>query len=361
MKYKEDWEEAQHRYSALWGGEMFGRPCIDVRAPKQVSKTVCVPEPADDEARWLAPAYILPDLRRELAGTWWGGESIPGRHLMAGWVNCLGGTPVFDSRTIWFEKREVDFSAPSPFRHDPQSPWVRKHRELHGAVLEEAGWDDFMAPGAGGLPANDLLSMMMGTENFLLALMDEPDWMEEAIITGALDQLRQKNELRAVVRSRHMFWYGKTGWMCFWAPEPFLSTQSDVSCMLSPAAFERFVLPEIEIYGRVYNALWYHLDGGDARQHLPCLLALPYLRVLQYTPAPNEPPNGPAHMDFYRRVQGAGKIVHIELPKENVERVVRELDPSLLMLKTRCGSPEEGEGLLKSLPGWANVARRNRH
>jgi hypothetical protein len=48
-------------------------------------------------------------------------------------------------------------------------------------------------------------------------------------------------------------------------------------------------------WAEAYGALWYHLDGGDARQHLPRLLSLPYLRVVQYTPAPCEPPNGPGH------------------------------------------------------------------
>ena len=63
--------------------------------------------------------------------------------------------------------------------------------------------------------------------------------------------------------------------------------------MLSPAMFDRFVVPELDVYGEDHGALWYHLDGGDARQHLPRLLSLPYLRVVQYVPAPFEPPNGP--------------------------------------------------------------------
>lgn len=358
MKYKPDWEEASARYSALWSGGMLDRPCIDVRAPLDVPAPDFA-KPADPEARWTDPRYRLSVLRRDLLCTWYGGEAIPGGLLMAGWLNCLGGDLKFDERTIWFEKREVDFSKPSPFRHDPESHRSRQLIKLHNALLDEAGWDDFLAGTPRGLPANDLLSMMMGTERFLLALIDEPDWMEEAIITGARDQLSGWKKRREEVKSRHKFWYGKASFMGFWAPEPFLSTQSDVSCMLSQEAFERFILPEIELYGAEYNALWYHLDGADARHHLPCLLSLPYLRVLQYTPAPNEPPNGPEHLNFYKRVQDAGKIIHIRVPKENIEPVVRNLDPALLMLKTACASPEEGNELLKSLETWANAPSRS--
>lgn len=353
MKYKTDWPEARRRLTALWRGERLDRPCIVVTAPRRAPEPTPVPEPADDEARWLDPAYRVAVARRQMESTWWGGEAIPSCLLMAGWVNCLGGTPRFAPQTIWFETQEVDFARPSPFRHDPRSIWTRKYRALLLALCDAAGRDDFLIGSAGGLPANDLLSMLMGTPEFLFALVDHPDWMAAAIVTGAEDQVRARREWQALIRERHEFWYGIAGWMPFWAPEPFLCTQSDVSCMLSPEMFDRFVVPELDIYGAEHGALWYHLDGGDARQHLPRLLSLPYLRVVQYTPAPCEPPNGPEHLGMYRQIQAAGRIVHVELPWQNVEPLVRELDPTLLMLQTRCPSRDEAERLLEQSVAWA--------
>jgi hypothetical protein len=122
--------------------------------------------------------------------------------------------------------------------------------------------------------------------------------------------------------------------------------------------FDRFVLPELELYAREFGALWYHLDGGDARQHLPRLLSMPRLRVLQYTPAPFEPPNGPDHLDFYRRVQAAGKIVHISVDAKDVEPLARGLDPSLLMLHTSCRTEQEGRELLADAVRWTAARRR---
>lgn len=357
MKYKDDWPEAQRRLSALWHRERLDRPCIAVLAPQSVEAQTPLPEPCDNEARWLDPAYRVAVVRHELEHTWWGGEAVPSSLLMANWVICLGGTPRFDASTIWFETREVDFGQPSPFRHDPESRWMHKYRTLLLALCEAAGRDGFLVGKPGGLPANDLLSMHMGTKAFLFALVDHPEWMARAIVTGARDQIQARQELQALVRERHDYWYGNAGWMPFWAPEPFNTTQSDVSCMLSPAMFERFVVPEIDIYGQEHGALWYHLDGGDARHHLPRLLSLPYLRVVQYTPAPGEPPNGPDHLDMYRRIQAAGRIVHIELPWPNVEPLVCELDPALLMLHTWCPSREEGERLLEQAVTWARNAR----
>lgn len=351
MKHKPDWPEAQKRLTALWNHDILDRPCIAVTAPSG-RKVDPVPVPAEPRKKWLDPDWIRSDLTARLESTWWGGEGIPSYLLMGCWVLCLGGTPRFDLRTIWFETADVDFSRPSPFRYRDDDPWVRDYARLYESVLRLAGKDDFLVGGSGALPANDLLSMLMGTESFLINLIDHPDWMQRAILEGAREQCRVRLALRERARGCHDFWYGIGGWMPFWAPEPFSPTQSDVSCMLSPELFDRFVLPELEVYGGALGAMWYHLDGGDARQHLPRLLSLPYLRVLQYTPAPGEPPNGPGHLDFYRRVQAAGKIVHVYVPKAHVEPLVKALDPALLMLQTSCDTVDEGERLLQAAKRW---------
>lgn len=351
MKYKMDWLDAQKRLTALWHREVIDRPCIAVTAPS--GKKVEPPAaPKTPFQKWMDTEWVLGDLSAHLENTWWGGEAIPSYLLMGGWVLCLGGKPRFDLQTIWFDTFAVDFSKPSLFNYKQENVWVEAHSNLYQAVVRFAGKDDFLVGHPCILPANDLLSMLMGTEIFLINLVDHRAWMRDAILAGASEQLRVSEQLRAMVRHKHDFWYGNAGWMPFWAPEPFITTQSDVSCMLSTEMFKDFILPELVMYGDVFGALWYHLDGGDARHHLTQLLSLPYLRVIQYTPAPNEPPNGPAHLELYRAIQQAGKIVHIEVPHWYVEPLVKELDPAYLMLQTHCGDVAQGEILLESSKNW---------
>jgi len=353
MKYKPDWPEAKRRLTALWHGERLDRPCIAIRAPRDAAEPIHAPEPADEEARWMDPAYRVALALKQLEGTWWGGESVPSAHQMAGWVNCLGGTPRFSPDTIWFETVEVDFERPSPFRQDANVAWTAKYRTLIEALCEAAGQDGFLVGAPGHLPANDLLSMLMGTQEFLTSLVDHPDWMADAILTGAHDQTITRKDLQRTIRQcDHEYWYGNAGWMPFWAPETYNATQSDVSCMLSPQMFDRFILPEIDLYGEEHGALWYHLDGGDAKQHLPRLLSRPYMRVIQYVPAPFEPPNGPDHLEMYRQIQSAGRIVHIETPVANVEPLVRDLDPARLMLDVHVATPDDGKRLLEQCVEW---------
>ena len=60
---------------------------------------------------------------------------------------------------------------------------------------------------------------------------------------------------------------------------------------------------------------------------------------------------------MYKRIQAAGKIVHLELPWPHVEPLVRELDPSLLMLQTHVASCADGERLLAQAAAWARSAK----
>ena len=227
---------------------------------------------------------------------------------------------------------------------------------LHAAfaLLKAAGKDNFMIGGGGGMPPTDMLAFVIGTEQVLLGMAEHPGWIKAAIgqMTANWVALEKKFQERA--QKTHAFWYGNAGWMPFWAPESFVATQSDISCMISPAMFEKFIIPELDSIGRECGNVWYHLDGQSAFQHLPRLLSLPYMKVIQFVPMAGTPLNGPAYLDLYRQIQAADKIVHIGVPKENIEPLVRELNPGRLMIDTACRSAEEAGELLAAARRWTS-------
>jgi len=354
MKYHHNWENAKKRFTDLWEGKPTRIPYIGIRAPVKEQPVSELNPPAKDEDFWLDPDWMIAKLEDSMENTHWLGEIVPGILLMSCWLISLGGKPEFDRKTIWFDQYpEIDFSKPSPFRHDKNDPWFLKFKHLFEVVVKTASERGFWIGAHKGLPANDLLSMHMGTDNFFIAMMEHPEWVKDAIVRGAEDQLSVFIEfLKFAEKYLGDSCYCGTGWMPFWAPVPFLRTQSDVSCMLSPEMFETFILPELEIYGKSFP-LWYHLDGGNAKQHLPVLLSLPYLKVLQYVPMPSEPRNGIEHIEFYQQVQKAGKIVHIEVGAEKIkEEFIKELDPSKILIDTNCGSLDEAEALLDKIAKW---------
>ena len=351
MRYKADWAEARERLTALWEGRVLDRPYLSVCAPRP-SDVPWPGAPASAEERWLNPDWVVPHLRAQLAATYWGGEAVPSYLLMAGWAVSYGARPHFADETIWHDPLAVDWETPPAFAFDPADPWVQRYADLYRRVVAEAGWDDFLVGCPCLLPANDLLAALLGTDTLLIELLDHPEWLDAAVRQLAAAQGEAFAYFAQLARPTHAYWYGIGGWMPFWAPEPFHATQSDVSCMISTAMYDAYVLPDLETQHAQMPNLWYHLDGRTAQQHLPRLCSLPYVRVIQYTPMPDEPPNGPEHLALYRAIQAAGKIVHIQAPIANVEPLARALDPARLLIDTWADSVADAEALLAASRRW---------
>lgn len=353
MKYKENWDEAKARLTALWEGRFIERPCISVRAPN--GRPEQHPTPVSGEEKWLDPGFIVRDAMSWFEPNYYGGEYIPSYLLMAAWAaNTYGATPHFPMETIWFEPVVPDWDSLPSFSFDLESPWLKKVAAIHEALLNAAGYDDFLVGSVCGMPANDMLAFVIGAENVLLGMNEHPDWIRRAIGQLSDNYVEIMHHFQERAKRTHAFWYGLGGWMPFWAPEPFMVMQSDISCMISPTMFESFVVPDLDRVGRE-GAVWYHLDGQSAFQHLPRLLSLPYLKVVQFTAMAGTAPNGPEYLDLYRRIQAADKIVHIQAPKENIEPLVRELNPGRLMIETACNSVAEAEQLLESAKRWTRA------
>jgi 5-methyltetrahydrofolate--homocysteine methyltransferase len=265
-------------------------------------------------------------------------------------MDCGGGFTFPANRgTIWFKETRLDFDRPPAFGFDEANPCIRQYEKLHRACLDAAEDDGFLVGQPIVLPGNDVLPLLMGPERFLTALVDHPQWMKAALAQLAEKHARVMEHFLTMNRIACRYWYGIAGWADFWAPEPFLATQSDVSCMLSPGMFAEFVLPELDLLGRRFGRLWYHLDGPDARRHLPALLSRDYIQAVQFVPGAGQPPNGPAWLDTYRQIQGAGRIVWLSLPAENIAPLLRQLDLGLVCFQTWAATEQETRDLLASM------------
>ena len=352
MKYKDDWPKAKERWTALWEGRVLDRPCITVNAPN--GKPYLGPKASSPEEQWLDPDVIVRTMLATFDCTYHGGESFPSYLLMAGWVaNTYGAAPRFNWNTIWFEPISVDWDNPPTFELDWDSPWLGKVSALQRAALAAAGYDDFLVSSGCFMSAGDMLAFVIGTQEVLSCMALRPEWTRAAILQLTRNWIALHRHFREVAAPTHVDWYGNAGWMPYWAPAPFIATQSDLSCMISTAMFEEFVVPELDLIGEAFGSVWYHLDGQSAFHHLPRLLSLPYMKVIQFVPEAGTPPNGPEYIEFYRKVQEAGKIVHVQLPAEYVEPVLKQVDPALICLMTQCNSPEEAEELLTRSARWA--------
>jgi hypothetical protein len=129
-------------------------------------------------------------------------------------------------------------------------------------------------------------------------------------------------------------------------------SQSDMSCMVSPELFQKFVIRELDLLGERYGLIWYHLDGADAIRHLPALLSRPYIRAIQFVPGAGKPPNGPEYINLYQEVLAAKRCLDIEVPLDQVEYLVRRLRPEGVLLRTWTDTPEDADELLDKVKKW---------
>lgn len=356
MKYKPDWPQARERLTALWNHGHVDRPCIAVTAPNGKKWEWPVLRKVED--KWLDPDYIVQNAIATFETTYYGGEAIPSVLNMALWANnTYGATPHFPAETIWFDPIQVDWDNPPTFELNWNDPYFHKCMAIHKALVKAAGKDDFLVGGGGGMSPNDMLAFVIGTENVLLAMAERPEWVWQSILKLTENWIALVRRFSEVSRQATDYWYGLAGWMPLWIPEPFVCVQSDLSCMISAGMFDRFIVPELDMTARAFKHIWYHLDGQSAFQHLPRLLSLPYIRFIQFVPMCGTAPNGPDHIELYRKIQAAGKIVHINVPAENVEPLCKALDPGLLMLETRCESVRDADDLLASAARWTRERR----
>ena len=117
---------------------------------------------------------------------------------------------------------------------------------------------------------------------------------------------------------------GHSPWAPIWSPGRCYMLQSDLSYMVSPRMFERFVLPDLAACCRELDGAFYHLDGKGQLPHLDMLLELEGLHGIQWVPGDGPMPN-PAHWpQVLSRILRAGRLCQIFTDARGALSVVRE-------------------------------------
>ena len=196
----------------------------------------------------------------------------------------------------------------------------------------------------------DVIAGVLGAEPTLEAMIEQP----EAILA---------------VRDRMMAWSRQTfeegfamfkgkqegdiDWMSLWTPGSVVSSQCDMSAMISPAMFREFVVPELtDLYNHLDYGI-YHLDGPDAIRHVDALLDIQKLDLIQWVPGTRhgEPQFGnPLNwIDLYRRIQQGGKKVIVYCSPDQVKPLLDKLDRNRVYLSLYCPDESAAEAVLREL------------
>lgn len=227
-----------------------------------------------------------------------------GPGALAAFLGCrVRNTP----GTTWFEPPEIQEIDELDFAYDPDNVWLRRVRDVTQTAVERWGPNVQVAmTDLGG--TLDVLSSFRPGERLLLDMYDHPEHVER--LTWQLHELwwRCFDEIDAILRNGGT--PGYTAWTPLISARPSYMLQCDLSYMIGPEAFARFVLPELSASCRRLPAAAYHLDGPGQLTHVDALLGMDALKAIQYVPMV-QAKDATQYPELYRRLRDGGKRIQV--------------------------------------------------
>ncbi len=340
-------EKLKKRMEAIWNFDYEERFGICITGPldpeKWDSSRIERPDdPTELESYYTDPEYMHERALYALNNQYYAGDAFPTLFPFCGTAGHVKYYPidiVYKKETIWFFPKFDSLSA-IPIQFDENNPAFLQERNclMRLAKLSDRLYSVAQPDNCGSI---DMLAQLIGPDNLMMEMITEPDLVSD-YINGAVDTLvRSGDQFIDLLRptcdggSCH-------GWMNLWSPGKMMQLQCDLSVMLSPEMFERFVMPELERTTAWLDHSVYHLDGQEQIRHLDMLLSLPKLNMIQWQPVAGQPPI----TDFIpvlQRIQKAGKGLVLRCWPHEVEVLTSALDPRGVMLVCKDHSMTQNE------------------
>ncbi len=357
LLYKPDWEETKQRYEAWWAHQYFGRCALAVTAPKAgvpPADPPALPEKVED--RWLDFDYLHRANEYRLSRTYFGGEALP--RWVAGYPGWdfipafLGAHVTLDEATGWVEPLYASGSLEDldheSLKISEDSRWWRKAQEMVAFAAEESRGKSLAGTQAIG-GCGDTLAGLRSTNQLLLDVIDCPERVREIELYLMRMWIEVYSVMYDLIKEVSQ---GSTSWFALWSPGKFYAAQNDFAYMISPAMYREIFLPAIEMQTEFLDHCVYHVDGIGNFAHVDALLELPNLQALQILPGAGKP--SPLHyMDLLKKVQAAGKNLHISIPAHEVESALESLSARGLFIQTHVDSEDEARALLANAEKWS--------
>jgi len=171
--------------------------------------------------------------------------------------------------------------------------------------------------------------------------MEEPDFVRDGVnaLRKPFEQIF--TELYSITKP---YQQGTSNWMGVWYPEREYVTSCDFSSMISSDMFRNLMLEELRGELNFLDATIYHVDGLGVLRQLDTLLAEPKIRGIQWVYGAGQPTA--AHwIPLLRKIQDAGRLIHIDAYPSDVPVLLKELRPQGLFLNLVGATAAEAEEL----------------
>jgi hypothetical protein len=200
--------------------------------------------------------------------------------------------------------------------------WQDKYFEFFHALLDYSPRWAVSQPILRGI--SDVAAAMVGTQEMLFAMFDEPDLM-----CRFFDYICQNmmNFFEEHLKHIRPFYGGYTvGQYHLWTPEHCIRIQDDSMAVVSPALFKEFFLPRIARLAGItdYTVIHLHLTSAHV---LDQILSLAEIKAVEYD-IDEGSAKAAMYVDNMKKIQAAGKplIIKARFSGEDLDTLTKRLD-----------------------------------
>lgn len=355
-----DMEQKRARHRRFWEPLTRGEGAyLAVTSPLHGSGSPeTFPKPQSVEERWLSVDYRLRAADFRARTVFWGQDAAQSEFVNFGpgvHAALLGAPYQLTERSVWFDLEPPikDWDRDYAFHTDPGHPLYRAIVEHTQALCANAkGRYAVTYTDIGG--QMDVLFSLRG-EDLLMDLIEAPEAVLAAQEKLDAEFLSFFNTLTGLIQPTGC---GFTNWIPLLSDVPWYPLQCDLSVMISPAMFERFVMPSLDKVARAIGRAVYHLDGPGEIQHIDMLLSLPQVHAIQWVPLPSAVLPGvegrcqdfadPMSLDLYRRVLAAGKkMVLLGVQAQQIPAIFDAVGCDGIYVQTHCATRQDADDLLE--------------
>ena len=318
---------------------------------------VAPPQPSSLEEQWLSVDYRMKVMESSIANTCYGLDAIHNQFVNFGpgvHAALLGAPYQLTKDSIWFGAEPIikDWDTPVTLKTNTNHE-LYKEIENHTRTFCAASKGRYFVSATDIGGQYDVLYSLRG-EELLIDMLEYPNEVMAAEENLNREFVEYFNTLCKIIGDANC---GYTGWMPIVSDTPWYPIQCDMSVMISPKMFEKFVLPSLDWVSTQIGQTIYHLDGAEQIQHLDMLLSLKHIHAIQWTMSSKRDDvnkgeytnyDDEMSIDIYKRTIAAGKkVVLIGVNPAQVANIYNRVGTSDgIFILTYCPTRKQADALI---------------
>jgi hypothetical protein len=352
LETKPDLPRAMKRILAWFGGQVIDRVPVRFSAhnAEYDHASAATGRWASLRERWFDAEYQVESYLQSLSGQTFLAESIP-----VFWPNLgpeiysafHGSELIYQEVTAYSVPLVQTWDDLSKIRLDTGNAYFRKIDEMTELALQRGagrclvGYTDLH----GGI---DCAAAWRDPQQLCMDLIEEPDRVRGLLRLAAENFQRVYDHYHTRLTAAGQ---PSVTWMRIPAPGKMHIPSCDFAALISPALFEKFILPGLREEVRAMTHNIFHVDGRGVARNLDRILELPEVQAIQWVQGVGNDRPIMQWVPLIKRIRAAGKSVVVDLQPPELESFIAEFPPEGLFLCIDADTAIQPD-ILKRIEKW---------